>query len=304
MTTPAEALSPTQIIPPLLRVPNSHRVFSMPVDMLEKNYGITAGMARSLIRAGIPFHAAADGPLLDEDDVASASLYLRLPSARRSMMTFWLRALRRLHTARTLPVHRIELTATCPDPGHDGPCSYRVALDDGPRSTYRADRPDAVPLGTVTTRPHGRPRELPTEICDLLRDFHHVEYYRLPRATTADLGFLRRTGIGDCTLMARTLVDEGLRRGLNARLASGLIVAVPFSSTHTWAEFEVDGEWLPADPLLPRALSAWGVPGAEDWPVTTAPVGLFHRLAGTPRELVTHAGSPCGVSLRTREETT
>ncbi|MFJ6610141.1 transglutaminase domain-containing protein [Streptomyces sp. NPDC091289] len=302
MTIPDEGLPPERIIASLLRIPNSHRVFSLPIEALEKTHGITIEIARELIDAGIPFHAAADGPLLDENDVASASLYLRLPSARRSMMTFWLRALHRLRTAHAPSAHRVEVTAACPDPGHDGPCAYGVALDDGPRSVCRADRPESVRLGTLRTPPGGRPRELPTVVRDLLRDFHHVDYYRLPRETTRDSGFLRRTGMADCTLMARALVDEGLRHGLNARFAAGLIIAVPFSTAHTWAEFEVDGAWLPADPLLPRALSAWGVPKAGDWPVTLAPNGLFHRLAGAPRDMVTHAGRACGVSLRTREE--
>ncbi|MFJ9517199.1 transglutaminase domain-containing protein [Kitasatospora sp. NPDC101801] len=302
MTTPAEGPSPARIIAPLLRIPDSHRVFRLPLAALEKGYGMTPPIVDELIAAGLRYRPTADGPLFDEDDVASVSLYLRLPSARRGVMTFWLRALRRFASADAPPAHRVEVTVGCPDPGHPGPCRYTVDLGgERPGDTFEAAPGAPAVLTALTTRAVGRPRELPPVLRELADSFADVDYYLLPGGSAAEPGLMQRTGIGDCILMAHAIVAEARTRGIEARLAGGLIVAVPFSSTHTWAECRVDGEWLPVDPLLPKALAAWGVPGAEQWPTTLAPVGLFHRLGGAPLRPVTHLGTDCGSSLRTRE---
>ncbi|MFG3049554.1 transglutaminase domain-containing protein [Kitasatospora sp. NPDC048239] len=302
MTIPAEGPSPARIIAPLLRIPHSQRVFRLPPSALKRSYGMTGEIVDQLVGLGLPHLATPEGPLFDEDDIASVSLYLRLPSARRGVMTYWVRALRRLGTAGAPPVHRVDVAAGCPDPGHEGACRYTLALGDGPPRAQDARRDATGPLASLAVRAAGRPRELPAAVREVLRVFQDIDYYLLPGTAAAEPGLMQRTGIGDCILMARALVDEALGRGMDARVASGLIVAVPFSSAHTWAEFQVAGEWLPVDPLLPKALSAWGVPGAADWPPTLSPVGLFHRLGGQPRQLVTHGGEPCGFSLRTREE--
>ncbi|MFI8420374.1 transglutaminase-like domain-containing protein [Streptomyces sp. NPDC085479] len=303
MTTPAEPPSPARVLAPLLLVPASRRHFRLPLSALEKAYGMTAPLVDELTALGLPRRETPDGPLFDENDIASLSLHLRLPSARRAVMAFWIRALRRLTSDGAPPAHRVDVTVGCPDPGHEGPCRYEADLGEGGAGGVFETGPEPQRiLASLTLTASGRPRELPPLLRELCEEFREVDYYLLPGDAGADPDLLGRTGIADCILMAQALVDAARARGVEARLAGGLLVAVPFSSTHTWAECRVDGTWLPVDPLLPKALAAWGVPGAELWPPTLAPVGLFHRLGGAPLRPVTHGGTPCGASLRTREE--
>ncbi|MFD8009821.1 transglutaminase domain-containing protein [Streptomyces sp. NPDC059762] len=311
MTTPAEPPSeppsefptPARVLAPLLRIPASRRHFRLPLPALEKEYGMGAPLVVELTALGLPRRETPDGPLFDENDVASVSLHLRLPSARRAVMAFWLRTLRRLTAPGDPPVHRVDVTVGCPDPGHDGVCRYEADLGDGGAGGVfeTGPGPQRV-LVSLTLGGAERPRELPSVLRKLCEEFRDVDYYLLPGDAAAEPDLLRRTGMADCVLISRALVDAARARGIEARLSGGLLVAVPFSSTHTWAECRVDGVWLPVDPLLPKALASWGVPGAELWSPTLSPVGLFHRLGGAPLRPVTHGGTPCGASLRTREE--
>ncbi|NUW38702.1 transglutaminase domain-containing protein [Nonomuraea rhodomycinica] len=133
----------------------------------------------------------------------------------------------------------------------------------------------------------------------LFAELSDVAFYLLPAVLRDDVGFLRTNRMGECSLMARELVRIARQSGLEARTSYGLIVSVPFSTTHTWAELRIDGVWMPVDLLLPRALHAWKITTDQVWPERLSPRGLFHRLTATAEPLVAHGDALCRVSFST-----
>lgn len=114
-----------------------------------------------------------------------------------------------------------------------------------------------------------------------------LRFHVLPAALSADLGFLRATGLADCRLATRHLTGLGAGAGLGVRPVEGRFVATPYAVWHTWVDFRTDDGWLAADPFLLGAFDRWGIIDGAQWPADRSPHGLLRPLAET-----WHAGRP------------
>lgn len=286
------------LVAPLLRIPDEFRRFDTTREAAARDHGIDAATLDALADHGLPGVGCGAQALFDSLDVSSISLYLRARSARRDVMRFWLRSLRRIAAGPT--GYRVEIRAECPMPRHFGACSYTVPQALGAeRETVTRERRGAL-LGELVCRADQRPEPLPAPAAELASQYSDIDFYYLPTFLALNADFVERERVGDCTATAHAILDAATERGLQARLSFGFILSVPFSSPHTWTEISFHGRWFPIDPLLPKALRAWGIARDAQWPTDLSPLGLYHRISSEPIRLAWHGNAPCHAWLPAR----
>ncbi|MFC5719500.1 transglutaminase domain-containing protein [Streptomyces gamaensis] len=297
LARPAPSGDVGELVARLRGVPDEHRRFAVDARTAMRLHRIGPPLLEELGSAGLPCAGRGTQRLHDGYDLANAALHLGLTSVQRRAIRSWAAALRAGAPGQE-PEYRVEFTASCPVPGHAGPCRYGVLLPGG-RTPVLAPGPGETPLATVTVRPRTRWPELPDAVVELLGTLDPVGFFMLPEALRWDPEFLWRTRMADCGGAAAWLVAEGTRRGLAVRFGFGLLVAKPYSTPHCWAEFLVDGVWVPVDPLLVRAMAAWGGLDAAAHGPRRSPGALFHRLTGHFTKVVSHGGVWAPTSLPT-----
>ncbi|MEU4382414.1 transglutaminase domain-containing protein [Micromonospora echinofusca] len=287
------------LLPLILQVPHSHRRFEMDAATAAAEYQIDGPGLDVLVAAGLPSAAGADGLLFDATDLRNVSVHLDPRSRGRKVLSWWIRELGR-PTAHAR--YRMDYVAQCPEPGHDEPCRWRLAVpDDAWHETTSVQDRGGVLHSVTFDRPRTWP-ELPTAVLDLLAETRHIRFLWLPETLRADSAFVRDTGIGDCVGVAHLLVEEARRRGLTARFSFGRSLTPPISASHSWAEFQVDGVWVPVDPVLLDALGQWGMAGPE-WQRDRSLGAILGRVGPSWRDLVTHAGQPVFARFPTYRDT-
>ncbi|MGW0615241.1 transglutaminase domain-containing protein [Streptomyces sp. NPDC002788] len=280
----------------LRQVPDGQRRFSVTPAQARRVHGIRPDLLAALTAAGVPHVGAGDERLYDAYDLGNAALHLGRLSVQSRSMRAWAKA---WQTALDqMPGHRIQVVSACPAPGHPGPCRYGVLLD-GRRRQVVGPAAEAR-LGELQVTPATRAwPELPPNVKELLQEVADIGFFLLPEAVRWDPEFMWRTRMSDCGGAAAWLVHEGSRRGLETRFSFGLLVAAPYSTPHCWAEFRVDGVWVPVDPLLVQALNQWGGLDPGAFPPDDTPGALFHRLTDRFTKVVSHGGIWAQVSLPT-----
>ncbi|MEO3927795.1 transglutaminase domain-containing protein [Micromonosporaceae bacterium B7E4] len=283
----------------ILRVPDAHRRFEVDAAAAAAGYQIDGPTVAALVAAGLPSASGADGPRFDATDLRNVAVHLDARSRERRVLSWWIRELER-PTAHIR--YRMDYLAQCPDPGHDGPCRYRLAVpEDGWHETASAPARGGVLHSVTFDRPRTWP-DLPAALLDLLEETRHIRFLWLPETLRADTGFVRTAGIADCVGVARMLVEEAGSRGLAARFSFGRSLTPPISASHSWAEFHVDGVWVPVDPVLVDALRQWGIAGPR-WHRTRSLGGVLGRIGAQRRDLVAHAGQPVSARFPTYRDT-
>ncbi|GAA3009932.1 transglutaminase domain-containing protein [Streptomyces fulvorobeus] len=280
----------------LRQVPDRQRRFSVTPAQARRVHGIRPELLAALTAAGVPHLGVGDARLYDAYDLGNAALHLGRLSVQSRSMRSWAKA---WQTALDqAPGHRVQVLSACPAPGHPGTCRYGVLLG-GRRRRVEGPATEAR-LGELRPAPVTRDwPELPSDLRELLQEVEGVGFFLLPEAVRWDPEFMWRTRMSDCGGAAAWLVHEGGRRGLRSRFSFGLLVAAPYSTPHCWAEFLVDGVWVPVDPLLARALNQWGGLDPGAFPPDNTPGALFHRLTDRFTKVVSHDGIWAQVSLPT-----
>ncbi|GAA4838567.1 transglutaminase domain-containing protein [Kitasatospora terrestris] len=281
-----------EIVAKVRRVPDRARQFEVSATAAVSEFRIVPALLEQLRRFGLPSRRVGGDELFDRYDLLNVALNLDIGSAQRKVLSWWARELDRpygdFHT------YELEYIASCPDPRHPGTCDYRVLRPDRPRLSATRSAPDPSTLHRESfTLPRIWP-DLPPAVQELIEGFSRLSYLRLPHPLCWDVEFILASGIGDCAGMSRILVDEGRKRGLAARFSFGKSLTPPFASTHYWAEFMVDGIWVPVDPLLNGAMIGWGLLNASRWTVFSSLGGIMARLARGERDLVLHADARHG----------
>ncbi|HZU58209.1 MAG TPA: transglutaminase domain-containing protein [Actinocrinis sp.] len=285
------------LVEPLLRIPDEFRRFDTTPVGATRDLGLDAAAQRVLLDAGLPHVGDGDEVLFDSLDLSTISLYLSARSARRDAMRFWQRSLRRIASG---PVgYRVEVRAQCPLPRHSGDCIYQVAPEAGGRTPVVTSERRGVALGAVSCWVQQRPEPLPPVLAELAMAYADVDFYYLPTFLSLNADFVERERIGDCAATARAILDTAVKAGFEARHAYGFILAVPYSSTHTWTEIRLEGRWFAVDPLLPKAMRAWGITKGDEWPATLSPLGVYRRVATEQIRLAWHGQVPCHTWLPT-----
>jgi hypothetical protein len=225
-------------------------------------FGIADEALTRLVEDGLPAHRTDDGVLFDGGDLENVALLLPDSPRRRTVET-WARTLDRVQRPGTeLVVHYVDRRAGAAPalPVPAGAIPREPAL---PRST-----------ASFTWRPRLEWPEPPAVLRPALRDLAAMAFTLLPAALRADTGFSRRTGLTDCVVAAGVLLEEAAAAGIPARRATGLLLASPLATLHSWTEVSCGDTWVPLDPALIGLLRGHGL-GAAGWPPERSPGALL-----------------------------
>jgi hypothetical protein len=267
--------------------------FTVDQDWASATLSMPSETTRFLAEHGLPTTRASDRLLFDPLDLTSLSYAYGKGTPYRSWMVLYTRQLRNIGAGPRC--YMLRCSVPCPDPGHSDDCSWGgVLAPDAAIHPGRFSWSAELPVGGLLP-------DAPSVLADIFDRYADVSFHILPEELRTATGFVRSRRLAECSAMARTIVEDGRRVGIDARMGFGIVVTPPFSSTHSWAEFRIGDEWVGYDPLLIRTVQAIKIPGADELSPYAACSGLFHRLATDPLPPVSHRGEPCKVVLATRQ---
>ncbi|TDB74901.1 hypothetical protein [Micromonospora sp. KC723] len=284
MSTPVPATAattPETVVTRVSLVPDGHRDFDLPLAHATRFHRLSRACLEQLVELGFPHASDADGLLFDRYDLRNAALLLGVRSPQRATYEAMAAALR-AGGAEAAVRRTVVVRAYCPD--RDGCAGCAFVLDPAVTSAPQAvavRRPEAsrFEVDILLVPAAGEGPEFTSEQRRLLDEAARLRFHLLPPGLTADLGFLRETGLADCTLAVRHLVSRGGELGVSVRPATGLCLSRPFANRHHWLELcDPEGRWWPADPFFLRALVDWGLLAAADWPAHRSPTNAYWRV--------------------------
>jgi hypothetical protein len=286
-TVPLDAVD--RWIAALGAVPPAARVYDVTPRRAELEFGITSAIANLLLDRGLPrssFEGEARFAWSDLHYIA-----LRLGSAR-----VYLRTLRSW-------AHSVANAAQCGSQvvglryrtyGSPG-ATVDVLLPEG-RRAKAVIGPDQI-VARLNVHMASRESAFPPSVQRVLHQAAAFDFYILPPTLAGDLDFARRTGLAGCFAASRFVVSECQQRGIDARMAYGLLLAPPLGTPHEWAEIRLGDIWAPADPLLLNILARFAGLDASRWPCTHSPNAVLLRLAEWETPIVDGAGGPVETSF-------
>jgi hypothetical protein len=270
-------------------IPDELRRFTVSTKRALAEYGVPRALLAEFDELGLPGEGERGARRYDHHDLMSLSLDFGLRSAWTFGMRWWEPALEYPGPLRHCLV---KYDFSCPDPGHEAPCHVEVLAPDRTwrAEDVRADRAVTTLAATTEFRLRNTWPELPPDVLELAEEIGRLEFKSLPIGLGFDLDFVRETGLVDCAGAAYLLYKRAQEAGLPVRFSMGLVVTLPYASPHCWAEFEVDGDWVPVDPLMVNALINWGLLSGEQWSAGRSIGGILGRLAGRAGPLARHNG--------------
>jgi hypothetical protein len=273
----------------LSTIPPAARVYDVTPRRAELEFGITAAIADLLSDRGLP-RSALDG----EARFAWSDLHyiaLRLGSARLYLRTMRSWAQSVANAARRGP-HTIGLRyRTYADPG----ATVDVLLPEE-RRVKAVIGPDQI-VASLNLRMANSESAFPPSVQRVLNQAAGFDFYILPPTLAGDLDIARRTGMAGCLTASRFVVSECQQRGIEARMAYGLLLAPPLGTPHEWAEIGIGDIWAPADPLLLSILGRFAGLDPSRWPCTHSPNAILLRLAASETPIVEGADGPMETSF-------
>lgn len=300
----------------VLRVPDRHRTFGKDAAFAHGTWAIGPELLEELLDHGLPHRGEGGARRFERTDLHNVSTYLNLPSPYFEALGRRVRALTEASRAGRGHTHDLEITASCPDPGHPGACDFTTvpALATGTDWVPVTDPASGNDSGSLRESAPGvfaARCQLPSdthvfddERTELLSRVADWELYVLPDGIIEDEAFSRDTRLANCLIPTRMLLREAAERGLPARHGAGLLVAPPFTTLHHWIEFDLDGTWVPADPVLLGAFARWGMTDPGEWPWNRSVAGAVLPLLTWPPEvffpLVLHRGKQADIHITAR----
>ncbi|MFL5829641.1 MAG: transglutaminase domain-containing protein [Solirubrobacteraceae bacterium] len=263
-------------------VPPAARVYDVAPRRAELEFGITSAIANLLADRGLPrssFEGEARFAWSDLHYIA-----LRLGSARVYLRTMrsWANSVTKAAQSGS---HMIELRyRTYASPG----ATVDVLLPEG-RRVKTVIGPDQI-VARLNVHMANCESAFPPSVQRVLHQAAAFDFYMLPPTLAGDVDFARRTGLAACFTASRFVVSECQQRGIEARMAYGLLLAPPLGTPHEWAEIRLGGIWAPADPLLLSILGRFAGLDASRWPPTHSPNAVLLRLAASRTPIVEGAG--------------
>lgn len=286
------------LVSKIRQIPSQVRRFTVTAAEARSRHQIDADLLNVLITEGLPVAGAGASRLFDDYDLGNVALHLGLMSFRRMAIRSWASALRRTSQG-DVAASRVSFVAKCPVPGHPGPCTFDLLVPYGRRLAWVGPGDGSLPLAVTDfavtdTWPEPGPR-----LRELLAELDAIDFFILPEAIRWDTEFMFSAKIADCGGATDWLVDEGRRRGLQARFAFGLLTAKPYSTPHCWPEFCLDGLWVPLDPLVLGAMRSWAGLDPAAWPSHRSTGSVVTQLGDRFTKIAAHGGVWSAVSLPT-----
>jgi hypothetical protein len=287
-----------ELISKVRQVPSRLRRFTVTADEARKRHQLDAGLLEALISEGLPSAGDRAGRLFDDYDLGNIALHLGLMSVRRMAIRSWACALRR-GSESDGRCARVSLRASCPVPGHGGPCQFAVLVPGGRRVIREGPADGSEPIGLMDVTISSRWPSPGPDARELLAEIDSVDFFLLPEAIRWDARLMFRAQISDCGAASAWLVSEARKRGLRARFSFGFLVAKPYSTPHCWPELYLDGLWVPFDPLIVKAMRTWAALDQADWPVHRSTGAFVARLGPRFTKVAAHGGIWSAVTLPT-----
>lgn len=295
---PAE-LSLAQLVERLRRIPLDARSYEWDARQADLHFGLDAATLGRLADLGLP-SARADG----DGGVRFAHVDLHYVGLRAGTASTYLWAVRQwaasLERLGGLERARVALEYVPQLPGCDGAVTGCVRLPDGAvRAVVLENGRCAAEAPVVLDADWPA---LPDAARRIVADVAaQLDFCLVPAPLRGDVAAARRSGLSDCLTAAHLLVEEWRAAGLEARLGSGILVSVPYSTPHTWAELRVGERWVPADPLMVGLMRDHGGLDRGRWPLDRSLGPLLARLGEAPSPLAWTDRGPVDVTLMTTE---
>jgi hypothetical protein len=255
LTTDAESL-----IARLRKIPVSSRSFTLDTEIAERDFGLSRDALEAMAGAGLPYGGTSDDPLFAFVDLHYLGLRLGTAQTYLGVIKLWRRTLERLSRA---PRTAVTVRYVPQLPNVDRAIIGEARMPGGRIHTLALQHNRTAAQLDVQVRatwPH-----LPTGIRNVLNDVGEIELCLLPTRHQGDCNAARAWGLSDCGTAACLIVDECRRAGYQARVVHGLMISLPFSFEHSWAEVGAGGEWVPVDPLVIVAMQRFGGLGGGRW---------------------------------------
>jgi hypothetical protein len=293
-----------KIIQRIRSVPDRYRAFTEGAEEAARIHKIPEDLLPEMLDLGLPCRASESGYRFDRTDLENVALSLRFRCPRYVAMQWWARSLNTIIADEPIEFS-LQITPKCPRAGHPGPCAFSASSH-----LEGAVAPNSLAVsqaGVVTA--HVR---LPTKTViftgaytELFDRLAGLTLHIFPESMPVESWIAHETGLADCRIAARLLVQGAAEFGLAARPASGFFMAAPFPMRHVWVEFETAGSWVSADPFLMQSLERWRIVDGKQWPAYRSPPGLLWRLQSSDSidtPLMLHAGqeSPSSCVIRRR----
>ena len=256
------------------KIPDQYREYSEDVDKAAKIHRVGEELLNSLIQRGLPYEKSGGKYWFDRTDLENIGLSLRLPCPRYSGMRWWSRCLEMMKTG-TIGRYDLKVSAKCPDPGHGGDCRFSATANLEAAVVPGSAHMSASEAIAAQVHLNSEERFFEGAHAALLGKLETLDFHILPDAVPATPEFAAETGLADCRIATQILLVEAADLGLPARPASGYFMASPFPMKHVWAEFEIDGEWVSADPFLLKAFAEWGIVDPLVWPQNRSLNGIL-----------------------------
>jgi hypothetical protein len=270
-------------------IPPAARVYDVTPRRAELEFGITSAIANLLVDRGLP-QASFEG----EARFAWSDLHyiaLRLGSARLYLRTMrsWAGSLANAPQCGSQMIGLRYRTYASPGATVD------VLLPEG-RRVKAVIGPDQI-VARLNVRMANCESAFPPSVQRVLHRAATFDFYILPPTLAGNLDFACRAGLCGCLTASRFVVSECQQRGIEARMAYGLVLAPPLGTPHGWAEIRLGDMWAPADPLLLTILGRFGGLDASRWPCTHSPSAVLLRLADCETPIVDGAAGPVETSF-------
>ncbi|WP_020405421.1 transglutaminase domain-containing protein [Hahella ganghwensis] len=260
-----------RVLDKLATVDNCHRVFNTSTEEA-RTYGLTDDLLAGLVLLGLNHQIRNDSRYFDSDDLYNLSLYLKLPSIHKMAMRSWVGAFKAGAEGRQLSMtysirDDLSFPANCSVMTYDrGAVEMSLAQ---PENIYH----HKIQVQPVTC-------SFPEPVVNLLEELSvGFEFYMLHDAIRWETSFMKDQKIGECGGFSKMIVERARHLNIEARHVFGILASQPYGTGHYWAEFLIEGQWLPADPLMILLLRQHARLPADEWPLSRSPGGALLPLS-------------------------
>jgi hypothetical protein len=278
-------------------IPSRFRTFEVPESVIHGQYGMEPAALDALVSYGLPYVERDSVRFFEYADLHF--LGVRLGTARMHLLgiRLWAGTLRRA-AAKRLSAVRISYLPHLAD--FDGPTEATILLPEGPRRVQLVgNRPVAAFEASLRT---DWPT-IPDDVLEIVEPLANLDFYPL-RSLAFEPGGREVALAAELTYCGTTAALVGAScaaRGYRTRSSMGLIVGLPYSSTHIWIELDVDDVWTPVDPVVRELLCEFGGLERDEWPAERCLGGMLVRLGTAESWPVTAQGRKVGVTCLTTE---
>jgi hypothetical protein len=289
----------TEVLAKISKVPDHVRRFTVSADRAIADFQISLELQDALLAAGIPNTRCRGTRCFDRTDLLNISLHLDIGSRPRKVLRWWARELDSRYAGSIS--YRVDYLMSCPQLGHAGMCIFGMLEPGSNRIELTTDDQHSSMRHSIGFTLQRNWPPFPHVVREILDEVRHISFMRLPPSLRWDVEFIQRERVGDCGGVARILVAKAAARGVAARVSYGLALTPPFGSKHYWAEFLIDGVWVPVDPVFIAALLEWRLLDNARWNRYSSIGGILARIGEVPQPLGLHNGQSTSVRLQVRQ---